>query len=90
MSFARHNTELTEAAAARVRTLADALESAGVEARFTIHYDGFGAGGTAGIGAGNAIRYLHSLADLTQQNHRFRTAIKSIDIEVRHKPIIFS
>jgi hypothetical protein len=80
------NDELTEAAIEYVRRFE---EIAGTVPRFDIHYEGFGTGGTAGVTAEHAVRYLRNLAAADGMHYRYRKAIKILTVEVSYPEHIF-
>ncbi len=84
--FVAHNNEITEAAVAKVRSFTEMHDGA----RFAIHYKGFGSGGTAGILAENAVRYIRDLASTDDPHYRYQARIEWIEIEVTIPKITIS
>lgn len=76
-----HNNDLTQAAIEYVQRFE---EIRGIAPRFTIHYEGFGMGGTAGVTAEYAIRYLRNLAAADDPHYRYGAKIKSLEVGVQY------
>lgn len=77
------NAEIIARAARYVRLVAAAMDDLPLAARprFTIHYEGFGSGGTAGVDAEGARRYLKDL--IQDRSHlRFNRPITSLTVRV--------
>lgn len=90
MNTITRNNEMVQAAVDNVRKVTAALNEAGMQPRFDIHFEGFGTGGTAGVSFDGAVRYLLSLASTGHANARYRAPIKSIEIAVHVAPIVLT
>lgn len=86
MNFVGHNNAMVDAAISKVRQFDDLP----VELSFTIRFEGFGSGGTSGVTAQGAVRYLRDLAAVDDPHYRYQTKIKSITVEVKLPPIVIS
>lgn len=77
-----HNAYLIADARRYVRQVAAALAAVRLSAdpRFTIHYEGFGTGGTAGVTDTGADRFLRELGDPNEMHARHLTRIKNVEI----------
>lgn len=62
----------------------------GTEPRFTIYYTGFGSGGTAGVTADGAVRFLRTLAGPNDMHARYGRRITNIEVTVSIDPVQFA
>lgn len=80
MSVNTHNFALIDEARRCVDKIATALAAADIEARFDISYEGFGSGGTTGVSAAGAHRYLNDMTSVQDVHARYRTRIRNITV----------
>ena len=89
MAIFEDNVELVAEAKRYVDNVGAALSHAGIEPRFDISYEGFGAGGTAGISLTGALDYLDSIARPGHPNARYRKRIRAIEVSVKLPDKVF-